>query len=344
MRCQPLPRVTGRLQLPKSLVTLAIGALLCISSFFISPHCVESGYYFVAKQKHLLLENSPSPKVVFVGGSNLAFGLDSPALERKFQRPVINMGMCDMFGLRYIFGEIADSIKSGDLVVVVPEYYMLEFGADGTSELFRDIEAYPPSALWILKTYAQSPDSFSKLVAISHSYVRGKWRPVIDSCVNALRGDASFRALRQPCEPQWCFDRQGDFLGHLNSAPLSHNTFPLSSGRASDESVYLINQFSRKLEARGAKLVLLPCPIPKNSYELAPTNITRMFEQLRGSCAVTMPVQPQRYVFPTNNFYETPYHLNAVGRKVRTLQVAEDLQDFVVSTKLAAGPGTDPAH
>jgi hypothetical protein len=291
----------------------------------------------VAKQKHLLLENTASPKIVFVGGSNLAFGLDSAILEQRLQQPVVNMGMCDMFGLRYIFGEITESIKPGDLVVVVPEYYMLEFGADGTYELFRDIEAYPPSAVWILKTYARSPDSLNKLVTIFHSYLRGKWRPVIDSCADAFRGNSSFQALKQSCEPKWCFDRQGDFLGHLQSPPRSLIKFPLSCGCASAESLFLIDQFSRQLDVRGAKLVLLPCPIPQNSYGSASCNIARLFTQLRGSCTTAMPADPQRYVFPTDNFYETPYHLNAVGRKIRTQRVAEDLRNFVLTTKLAAG-------
>jgi hypothetical protein len=330
------PKIGSALRIPKFVAAWAIFAVFLLLSFAVPPHCVQTGYYTANRQKHLLLENTPSPKVVFVGGSNLAFGLDSASLERTLQLPVINMGLCDMFGLRYVLGEVLDSIKAGDLVVMVPEYYMLEFGADGTSELFRNVEAYPPSALWIVKSYSQSPAALGKLFTIFHSYVIGKWRSVVDSCVDALRGDRSFRALTRQCEPEWCFDKQGDYLGHLQEPPRSRVIFPLSCGEASPDSLHFINRFSQQIHARGAKLVLLPCPIPDNSYGSSAHNIAREFEQLRRTCAAAILADPKRYVFATDDFYETPYHLNATGRKLRTQLVAEDLRKFAAPSALAA--------
>jgi len=331
-----LPRVNNSFRVPRTIIAMAFFAVFLVLSFFLPPHCGQTGYFTANRQKHSLLENTPSPKIVFVGGSNLAFGLDSGALEQKLRLPVINMGLCDMFGMRYVLDEVVDSIKAGDLVVMVPEYYMLEFGADGTSELFRNVEAYPPSALWILKSYWHSPASLGKLFTIFHSYVIAKWRSIVDSCADACYGDFSFRSLTRPCEPEWCFNKQGDFLGHLNAPARSRITYPLSCGQASPDSLYFINRFSRQLDARGAKLVLLPCPVPTNSYGSAAHNIGREFQQLRQTCNAVMPSQPERYVFDTEYFYETPYHLNATGRKLRTQRVAEDLRKLLVASTLAS--------
>jgi len=336
-----LPNLNFGLRIPKSVVSSALFVVFLLLSFIIPPHCTQTGYFTANRQKHLLLENTSSPKVVFVGGSNLAFGLDSAALEQNLRLPVINMGLCDMFGTRYVLGEVVDSIKPGDLVVMVPEYYMLEFGADGTSELFRNVEAYPPSALWILKSYCHSPASLGKLLMIFHSYVIAKWRSIVDSCLDVWHGDLSFRSLTRPCEPEWCFNKQGDFLGHLSAPARSRITYPISCGQASSDTVYFINRFARQLDERGAKLVLLPCPIPQNSYGSAAQNIAREFQQLRGSCGAAILADPQRYVFATEDFYETPYHLNATGRKLRTQLVAEDLRKFVVASAVAATGGNN---
>jgi len=314
---------------------MGVFAVLCVLSFRIPPCSVPSGYYYSVKQKHELLDNTPSPKVVFLGGSNLAFGLDSPMLEKKLGMPVVNMGMCNLFGLRHTFGEVVDSIRPGDLLVLVPEYYMLEFGADGTTELMRDIEAYPPSAIWIFKSFSQSPDTLARLAMLFRTYFAGKWRSIVDSCLNAAKGDLSFRALRMPCEPEWCFDKQGDYLGHLQSPVKSHLVYPMSTGQANQESIALINRFSDQVEARGAKLVMLPSPIPQNSYEGSSVNIARLYAQLHDLCRVVIPVKQQRYVFSTEDFYETPYHLNARGRALRTQLTAEDLRDFMPSVKVA---------
>jgi hypothetical protein len=332
-----LPNINLGARIPKSVVASALFVVFLLMSFIVPPHCTQTGYFTANRQKHSLLENTPSPKVVFVGGSNLAFGLDSAALEQNLRLPVINMGLCDMFGIRYVLGEVVDSINQGDLVVMVPEYYMLEFGADGTSELFRSVEAYPPSALWILKSYCHSPASLGKLLMIFHSYVIAKWRSLVDSCLDVFHGDLSFRSLTRPCEPKWSFNKQGDFLGHLSAPARSRITYPLSCGQANPESLSFINRFSRQLDERGAKLVLLPCPIPENSYgSAAAHNIAREFQQLRTTCSAALPSEPQRYVFATEDFYETPYHLNATGRKRRTQLVAEDLRKFLVPSAVAA--------
>ena len=53
----------------------------------------ETGYLAASVDKHHLLVHQPSPRIVFVGGSNLAFGLDSGAIERSLGYHPVNMGL-----------------------------------------------------------------------------------------------------------------------------------------------------------------------------------------------------------------------------------------------------------
>ena len=46
------------------------------------------------------LRATPSPRVVVVGGSNVAYGIDSSRLEASLGRPVVNLGTSGGLGLR----------------------------------------------------------------------------------------------------------------------------------------------------------------------------------------------------------------------------------------------------
>ena len=52
-----------------------------------------------------VLEQTASPKMVLVGGSNLAFSIDSGLLAEEFGLPVVNMGLAKSVGLGYLLQE-----------------------------------------------------------------------------------------------------------------------------------------------------------------------------------------------------------------------------------------------
>jgi len=73
-------------------------------------------------QKDRLIRTTPSPKIILVGGSNLAFGIDSRLLQDSLHVNVVNMGLYAKLGLRYMLAQVKPYIRAGDIVIVVPEY------------------------------------------------------------------------------------------------------------------------------------------------------------------------------------------------------------------------------
>jgi hypothetical protein len=65
------------------------------------PRASRSKFFSGLTIKHHRLSNTSSPRVIFVGGSNLAFGLDNDLIEKELCIPVVNMGLCSTFSLRY---------------------------------------------------------------------------------------------------------------------------------------------------------------------------------------------------------------------------------------------------
>ena len=61
------------------------------------------------------------PKIVVVGGSSVAFGLDSAMLEKYTGMPVVNFGLYAALGPKVMLDLSRDGIKEGDIVIIAPE-------------------------------------------------------------------------------------------------------------------------------------------------------------------------------------------------------------------------------
>lgn len=104
------------------LLLCVVLGLLCLMVSF--DWCVVGSQYKYNYQAALLdkvqrLESIDEPKIILVGNSNLAFGMDSQKLEAAFNMPVVNLGLHGGLGNAF-HEEIAKfNINQGDIIVVV---------------------------------------------------------------------------------------------------------------------------------------------------------------------------------------------------------------------------------
>ena len=103
-----------------ALIGLAIFSYLTI--LYVCLITGKDKYIAVIVDKIRILENVTSPKIIFVGGSNLAYGLNTARVRQAFAMPVVNMGLQAALGLKFILDQDRPYLNKGDIVVVVPEY------------------------------------------------------------------------------------------------------------------------------------------------------------------------------------------------------------------------------
>ncbi len=140
---------------------------LNIFIFFAPPRWDSESGLAAVIDKHSRLRTCKSPKVVFIGGSNVLVGIDSSSVQEALQRDVVNMGLGISLGLRYQLEEVRDDIGSGDLLVVMPEYCNFYFlpkdvtnaHLNGSSDLIHLLQVYPYSWRWIWQVYSSSPEA-----------------------------------------------------------------------------------------------------------------------------------------------------------------------------------------
>ena len=124
---------------------LALSACaVAVAAFALPPQYADTfGAELV--EKCALLEASPAPRIVIVGGSAAAFGIDSALLEGELPAyACVNLGTYAAFGTVPLLDMVQKRLAAGDIVIVSPELseQTLSTFADGP-ELLRATERRP---------------------------------------------------------------------------------------------------------------------------------------------------------------------------------------------------------
>jgi hypothetical protein len=266
--------------------------------------------------KQALLKNADSPKIVFVGGSGVSFGLDSEMVRRELGMTVVNMGLHAGLGLRYMLAEVRPYINPGDVVVVIPEYAHFDYLLDGSRRLRDALVVFPKGVL-----YLSSARQVRTLVEHHPQSVRDQLYWAFE-----LSKDYS-------CRPPHCrssFNEYGDNVGHLGkkwvdrkalSQPVSCKTGPLAS-----TAIDTLNDFNRFAEGKQAKVFFFFPSIPEPSYSKSKGCIVLLQELLVQDLEIPLLNTPDEHIFPIEYFFNTQYHLNVVGREIRTQRIIEALE------------------
>jgi hypothetical protein len=314
------------------LSALVFFLIFLLITFALPPWVPKKSYFGALQLKLQALKNTPSPKIIFVGGSNLAYGLDSNTVEKALGLPVVNMGFLFTLGLRYNLEMVKDGVNAGDIVVLSPEYGSLDRLVDGDSVVLEVTEVNPNCIKFALQACASSLDYSGNMLKNILLYPSKKWREVYILIERIYKsGHFDPISLKPEGGRKYYFDKHGDYFLHLIFTHADENAFLFQDPVVciSDEAATLLNQFDCFARARNARVVIIPPPLP-----LSYPSYIRLIEEKENiwpGKKITIPVlaRPQRYRFPLEDFFEIPYHLNFVGREKRTALVIEDLVRYL---------------
>lgn len=298
--------------------------------------------------KHARLQAQDGPKVVFVGGSNLAFGLDSAAVEQALGVPVVNMGMNAWLGLRFMLNEVRGALRPGDTVVVALEYeaWFLPGAFDG-------VEGAGPDQLMLLKVRPASSaylGSTTQVLGVARAIpyaAQQKTLRLLEAGLDRLQGQSPVLSLIERVETRGGFNRHGDLVSHLGVAwphPLEPG-IDLSRKQPDPRVLDLLREFHREMAAQGVTVLVVPPPAPESYYQQHRAAIDALFAHLRQGGPAGVP-DAGRYAFPIARFFDNFNHLDAEGRALRTRQVIRDIGPLMpdaarltASARTARAPG-----
>ncbi|MFN0067391.1 MAG: hypothetical protein ACKVYV_07110 [Limisphaerales bacterium] len=288
------------------------------------PDMPGQGNYLAATiEKHRRLATTRPPRLILLGGSNVAFGFDSGRLERETGLTVVNMGLAAGLGGDFMLNEAAGAVGQGDMVVLFLEYDQYVVAGNVTA-LRQLLEFRPASAL--------------------HLPAR-RWRRFLDEEALGILGAAVRRsqpwlgpeAARSPSEAWYSrtgFTAAGDYRGH-HGVPATMAALPAGDPVFTPPRAGPLNpRFGRELASfadlagrRGARFFVSWPAIVDEAFAPAEPAVERLRAELAALPGVTLLGEPRDHVFGRSLGFDLTYHVNAAGAEWRTERLLRRLRE-----------------
>lgn len=303
------------LLLPVSL--LAAGAAM--------PEYYGQSYYAELPELYRRLKTAQGRKLVLVGGSNIAFGVDTVQLEDTLRGFGYDYTVCP-FGLYAAVGTSAmlnlaqNCLGEGDVVVLAVEPTVETFSTYfGATAFWKCAESAPELLLGLNK---------SKRAALAGSYTGYlQERAAIARSGVLPRVEGVYAKSSFDENGNMVFPRAGNAmpLGYNPAAPIDLAAVPIEDAFAEQ-----VNDFCGLAERRGAQVVLSFSPMNRGAladgWEEA---VYPWFRTLAETFRCPVISDPNAYIMDSGWFYDNNFHLNTAGARIRTHTLACDLLAYL---------------
>ena len=281
------------------------------------PQLYQESYYAELVPMTDRLERTEGKKLVLVGGSNIAFGVDGNLLEqllrdKGFDYTVCPYGFYAAVGTDAMLSLSACTLKAGDVIVLA-----IEPSNDTFTPYF--------GATAFLKAAEGRPDLIIRLDAGQRVQVAGNLIPYIQEKLSIIRsgiypsaeGVYAKNAFDNNCT--MIYDRPGNrmSLGYDTAVLIDLDAVSIDPAFAER-----INSYIRLAREKGADVCLSFSPMNRSAVRGSLPDFFAMLNQVF-DCRIIS--DPGRYVLDSGWFYDSNFHLNSAGQAVRTCLLAEDL-------------------
>ncbi len=275
----------------------------------------KKSLFYAILDKNKLLEETEKPRVIFVGGSNLSFGLNSQEIKDSLHLNPINMGVHAGLGLFFMLNNVKPYIKEGDIVIVVPEYNQYyDNVAYGQVELLLTISDANPDFLRLLdrKIISKQIRNVPQMLSWKAKYYI---KDISDQ--NDTVGIYDRKA----------FNQYGDVFVHWDMPDEEFSTH-LIYGQFNYEVLDALNVLKQEVEKKNGKLFIGFPPLLDTVFDESADYIKLVNDELIRYHFQTLS-SPEKYRMSRNLFFNTQNHLNKKGVDLRTTMMMEDLRNII---------------
>lgn len=298
----------------KCLIMLVLIAVFCF--VIVMPQYLLN-YQASLIDKNERLCSLDEAKIVLVGNSNWAFGVDSQKLEEAMGMPVVNMGMHGGIGNPFNEQAAVQNIHEGDIVIISYSNF-----ADGDiiknpGPAWITIENHP--ALW---KYIRLKD-WPSMIKAYPTYLKDcldLWSQGIGN----MDSGTEYSRLQ--------FNEYGDNIYDRPALIISDEELAEAHiPEIGDETIDRLNKLNQTLQEKGATLLVTPYPTPVTSYTPPVEEYVAFSDQIEERLDFPLIGRYEDYRMDKNLFYNTYLHLNNEGKQLRTQMLIDDLQEYLSS-------------
>jgi hypothetical protein len=310
--------------LKKILFFLVPITVILISGLFLpaTPRAAKS-FLFADRQKDSLLKFTKEPRIIFVGGSNLSFGLNSYEIKDSLNLNPINTAVNVGIGLKYMFKNTLQYVRRGDVIIISPEYELFYQPYDAVSdELLRTVFDVAPQKI--------------KFLSLKQGFGLLKYIPKFSLTKFDLTEYWGFK--ESDVYSVNSFDKFGDVDAHWNLEKRAYEPTPIE-GNFNENIITKIKAFQVAAENMGAKVyITFPC-LDEVSFKLSEEKVLKVEEALKKD-SFNLLGSAERYMMPKDMLFNTKYHLNKSGLEYRTKLFIEDYKKATTSNNNSINPAS----
>jgi len=264
---------------------------------------------YIEKTKDSLLENVISPRIIFIGGSNIAYGLNSQLIKDSLNINPINTSINAGIGLKYILKSSIKSIREGDTIIIIPEYHQF-YGDLADGEIVLLPLLFEVSHKFSLIDFNQ----YIKLSQYIPKYIASKlefWRDY-DFVGFAKKNINAYNKYGDEYE-HWSRPKPTSFEKYEMNDSLNNNAFKLLAA------------FKTKVENKKAHLYIsFPC-YAESSFNNCSNQINIIENKFKG-LKIEIIGSASRYKMNDSLIFDSEYHLTKKGVDLRTELFIQDFK------------------
>ena len=263
-------------------------------------------------------------KVVFVGGSNVLFGVDSKQFSEITQQPALNFGCAAGMGPELILYHLDHFLNEGDTVVMRWEYGHYGFSRSGEVNLtYLNLLVGSQSKF---KASLPPLDQFRLNLSIPFAHVRKAFFTHFNSYVSP----EIYRC-------NWIIDELGNIRNNVGNKldsemQLEPHSGILNFNRLSADAHDIFCQFIDHCRKKGIKILVSWPNIldhPRYHDSIKAKKCFSSIQSFWESEGIKVVGSPYDYMLPVDLFYDTMYHLNSDGIEICTKLLAQQLGPFL---------------
>lgn len=313
---------------------------------FALPPVYDETFVGELGEKYELLNSTDEPKIVFVGGSSLAFGLDSDMVKEELPFTPVNMGLYANLGTKIMLDLSSSNINEGDIIVIAPEMnsqtLSLYFNGETTMQA---LDGSPE----MLKSIGS--DDYTSLVGELWNFATRKLSYTVSGERPENTGAYKKEHFNKYGDND--FDRPYNVMTTVQKSITLDFRYDKNDGVTTEYELFIdyLNDFVDDARDKGAT-VYFSFP-PMNSAAMSnyntKENITEFYNNLARSLHCRIISNINDYIMDEGYFFDSEFHLNNDGVVVRTVKLIDDIKrqlgrtDVTMSSSdLPTPPGYKP--
>lgn len=286
--------------------------------FYFDPykkHDLETSYNAVIIDKYKRLQETPSPKIVLIAGSNFAYGINSKLISDSLQKPVVNMAIHYDYGTKFMFNQISPELRKGDTVIMGFEYIIESKG--NKSEQLLMARYFPKAKEWM-----EFDDIFEEIGENSQLRIK-TFKTVLERLlknkeINYQVSDTTSVFFRGGT------NEYGDLVSHYNNPPMKVIPRAILSDKVSlKDAIADMNVFYKTMQARGVKVYFVYPTYSKANYDLDKSIIDKFQQEYQKYAQFPILGKPTDFVFADSSYHDMAYHLTQKGGEIRTQKIIQ---------------------